>query len=42
VEAIVPSVDIEAGIVHITPPDGLFEETEPDDEPGDRIESLEA
>ena len=26
VEAIVPSVDIDAGIVHVTPPAGLFEE----------------
>ncbi|QIK62117.1 ribosome maturation factor RimM [Leucobacter viscericola] len=30
VEAIVPSVDLEAGIVQITPPAGLFEELEPD------------
>ncbi|WP_337248709.1 ribosome maturation factor RimM [Leucobacter luti] len=28
VEAIVPSVDIEAGLVHVTPPTGLFEERE--------------
>ena len=26
VEAIVPSVDMEAGVVHVTPPTGLFEE----------------
>ena len=32
VKAIVPSVDIEAGIVTVTPPAGLFEEL-PDDEP---------
>lgn len=30
VEAIVPSVDLEAGVVQITPPAGLFEEIEPD------------
>ncbi|QIM18575.1 ribosome maturation factor RimM [Leucobacter coleopterorum] len=31
VEAIVPSVDIEAGVVQITPPAGLFEEIESDE-----------
>jgi 16S rRNA processing protein RimM len=34
VSAIVPSVDIEAGTVTVTPPAGLFEEL-PDDEPAD-------
>ncbi|MBP1325001.1 16S rRNA processing protein RimM [Leucobacter exalbidus] len=29
VEAIVPSVDLEAGVMHVTPPAGLFEELEP-------------
>ncbi|MFD5600928.1 ribosome maturation factor RimM [Leucobacter sp. NPDC058333] len=28
VEAIVPSVDLEAGVVHMTPPAGLFDESE--------------
>lgn len=28
VEAIVPSVDIEGGVVHVTPPVGLFDESE--------------
>jgi 16S rRNA processing protein RimM len=35
VKAIVPSVDLAAGVVTVTPPAGLFEELpdEPDDEP---------
>jgi 16S rRNA processing protein RimM len=35
VKAIVPSVDIEAGTLTVTPPAGLFEELpdDPDDEP---------
>ncbi|WP_439565444.1 ribosome maturation factor RimM [Microcella sp.] len=35
VAAIVPSVDIAAGTVTITPPVGLFEELPDDDQPGD-------
>ncbi|WP_017793961.1 ribosome maturation factor RimM [Leucobacter salsicius] len=35
VEAIVPSVDIEAGIVHVTPPVGLFDEDEAEVARGD-------
>lgn len=35
VEAIVPSVDIEAGIVHVTPPLGLFDETQAEVARGD-------
>jgi 16S rRNA processing protein RimM len=31
VKAIVPSVDIEAGTLTVTPPPGLFEELESDD-----------
>ncbi|MHA3685036.1 ribosome maturation factor RimM [Leucobacter sp. HY1908] len=35
VEAIVPSVDIEGGVVHVTPPTGLFDETEAEIARGD-------
>ncbi|QAB17704.1 ribosome maturation factor RimM [Leucobacter muris] len=35
VEAIVPSVDIDEGVVRVTPPAGLFEEIAEDDAPGD-------
>ncbi|MFB2554992.1 ribosome maturation factor RimM [Herbiconiux liangxiaofengii] len=38
VKAIVPSVDLAAGVVTVTPPTGLFEEL-PDDEPGAAQES---
>jgi 16S rRNA processing protein RimM len=42
VKAIVPTVDLAAGTVTVTPPAGLFEELpddEPDDEPADENES---
>ncbi len=35
VKAIVPLVDIEAGVVHLTPPAGLFEATPDDDDAAD-------
>lgn len=35
VEAIVPSVDIEGGVVHVTPPAGLFDENEAEIARGD-------
>ncbi len=37
VAAIVPSVDLEAGTVTVTPPAGLFEELPDDDVPGDDV-----
>jgi 16S rRNA processing protein RimM len=39
VEAIVPSVDIDEGVVRVTPPAGLFEEIAEDDAPGDDASS---
>jgi 16S rRNA processing protein RimM len=39
VEAIVPSVDVEARVVRVTPPAGLFEEIAEDDAPGDDASS---
>jgi 16S rRNA processing protein RimM len=35
VKAIVPSVDIQAGTLTVTPPDGLFEELPDDEEPAE-------
>ncbi|NQX36555.1 ribosome maturation factor RimM [Herbiconiux sp. VKM Ac-2851] len=42
VKAIVPSVDLAAGVVTVTPPTGLFEELPDDDEPAPRAPDSEA
>lgn len=42
VKAIVPAVDIQTGIVTVTPPAGLFEELPEDDETADDVEMTDA
>ncbi|QBE50061.1 ribosome maturation factor RimM [Leucobacter triazinivorans] len=42
VEAIVPSVDVEAGVVRVTPPTGLFDDADGADGPGEVAESAGA
>lgn len=42
VKAIVPDVDLRAGRITVTPPPGLFEELDADDEPADEAPAPEA